>query len=172
MNTESATGSSVRSWRQGLKPWQVRTHLVVIACLVVAIVSLFIDSSILDWYDSLHKPSFTPPIALFAVVWTVLYGCMAASAWMIWKMPRTRHTTRALMLFAIQFMLGTLWTLDFFHYHVIGPALLLIVLFWIALLLTTVRFWQLRRATIYLTAPCLVWVSFASLLNLEIALFN
>lgn len=172
MSTESAAGGSIGSRQQGIKPWQIRAQIVVIAFLAVAIGSFFIDSSIPDWYDSLHKPFFTPPLALFALVWTVLYGCMAVSAWMIWKMPRTRQTTRALMLFAIQFMLSMLWTVDFFHYHVLGPALLLIVLLWTALLLTTIRFWQLRRATIYLMAPCLAWVTFASALNLEIALFN
>ncbi|MBN9614497.1 MAG: hypothetical protein BGO25_14035 [Acidobacteriales bacterium 59-55] len=171
MNTESAAGS-IRSWRREMKPWQVRIQLVVIACLVAAIVSLFIDSSIPDWYESLHKPSFTPPIAFFAVVWLVLYGCMAAAAWLIGQMPRTRAANRALMLFAIQLMLSILWTMDFFHYHVVGPALFLIVLLWIALLLTTIRFWHLRRSTIYLLAPCLAWVTFTALLNLEIALFN
>jgi len=31
---------------------------------------------------------------------------------------------------------------------------------------------SLRRATIYLMAPCVAWVTFASALNLEIALLN
>ena len=145
---------------------------IVIACLLVAIGSIFFDRSIPIWYDSLRKPVFDPPQWISATIWALLYACMAVAAWLIWKMPHTRLRTRALMLFSIQLMLSLLWTMDFFYYHVLGPALFLIVLVWVVLLLTTVRFWQLRRTTIYLTAPCLVWVTFASALNLEIALLN
>lgn len=152
--------------------WRTLAQWLVIGALLVAILGIFFDRSIPVWYDSLRKPAFDPPQWLSATIWALLYACMAAAVWLVWQAPHSRLRTRALKLFSIQFMLCLLWTMDFFYFHIVGPALFVIVLFWVALLLTTVRFWQLRRATIYLMAPCLAWVTFASALNLEIALLN
>lgn len=155
-----------------MKSWQTLALLSVICVLTAAIINLFADSSIPAWYADLRKPGFSPPNWLFASVWTLLYGCMALAAWLIYRMPPCRLRIRALMLFAIQFLLNVLWTMDFFYFHVLGPALFLIVLLWVAILWTTVRFWQLKPATAYLMGPYLAWVTFASTLNLEIAIFN
>jgi tryptophan-rich sensory protein len=152
--------------------WQTVVQWLVIGALLVAILGVFFDRSIPVWYDSLRKPAFDPPQWLSAAIWVLLYACMAAAAWLVWRMPHSRLRTRALKLFSIELMLCLLWAMDFFYFHVVDPALFVIVLFWVALMLTTVRFWQLRRATIYLMAPSLAWVTFASALNLEIALLN
>ena len=48
------------------------------------------------WYASLTKPSWTPPGAIFAPVWSVLYVLMGIAAWIVWPKPqplaRLEHT--------------------------------------------------------------------------------
>ena len=36
------------------------------------------------WYQALTKPAWTPPVAVFGPVWTVLYTGMAVAAWRVW----------------------------------------------------------------------------------------
>jgi TspO/MBR family len=38
-----------------------------------------------EWYRQLAKPIWTPPNAIFAPVWTILYLLMATAAWLVWK---------------------------------------------------------------------------------------
>jgi len=37
------------------------------------------------WYAALAKPAWNPPNAIFAPVWSVLYGLMAVAAWLVWR---------------------------------------------------------------------------------------
>ena len=47
------------------------------------------------WYAALEKPSFNPPAALFAPVWSVLYVAMGVAAWRIWRLPISAERTQA-----------------------------------------------------------------------------
>jgi len=40
-----------------------------------------------EWYRELDKPIFTPPDAVFPIVWTSLYAMMAWSGWRVWSAP-------------------------------------------------------------------------------------
>jgi tryptophan-rich sensory protein len=93
---------------------------------------------------------------------------MALSVWLIWRRPESERRSHALILFAIQLILNFMWMMDFFYYQVVGPSLLIMLLLWVAILVTTLRFWQLQHLTAYLMAPYLAWLAFASMLNFDI----
>ena len=53
----------------------------VIICLIVNLLAgLVAQSSVSDWYHTIHRPSFTPPNSVFPIVWTILYVMMGI-AW-------------------------------------------------------------------------------------------
>lgn len=158
-----------------------RSRLALLSILVLcygvaALGALSTAPSIPTWYATLNKPGFNPPNYLFAPVWTALYGIMAIAAWLIWRTPREGPTASrrldGLMLFALQLALNALWTPIFFSLHNLLAAFIVIVLLWIAILLTTLRFWQLKPLAGALLLPYLAWVAFATALNLALLRLN
>ena len=117
------------------------------------------------FFQALPKPPGTPPPAVFGPVWGTLYLLMGIAAWLVWREGLTRQTALALGLFAAQLVLNFAWSLIFFRQHRLGAALLEIAVLWLAILLTVVAFWRVRRPAGALLVPYLAWVSFAAYLN-------
>lgn len=128
--------------------------------------------SIDGWYGALNKPSWNPPAWLFGPVWTLLYAMMGVAAWLVWLVGGWKVQKRILALFLVQWGLNALWTPIFFGMHRIGLALLEISLLWLALSLTVIAFWRVRRDAGALLVPYLAWVSFAAVLNFTLWRLN
>lgn len=124
------------------------------------------------WYESLAKPSWNPPGAVFGPVWTVLYILMGVSAWLVWKRAGFRAARAPLALFMIQLVLNALWSYLFFGLHHISAAFVDIVILWAAILAVTVLFWRKVRTAGILMLPYLAWVGFASFLNFTLWQMN
>lgn len=142
--------------------------------LVGALGSVFTIPSIPRWYAALAKPAFlTPPSWIFGPVWTALYLLMGVSLYLVWKGGMQRKgAPGAVRMFGIQLMLNLLWSLLFFGFHSPALGLLGIVLLWVAILATILRFYPLSRNAAALLAPYLLWVTFASLLNFYVFILN
>ncbi|OGM08312.1 TspO protein [Candidatus Woesebacteria bacterium RBG_13_36_22] len=135
--------------------------------------SVFTFSSIPTWYASLNKPVFSPPNWIFGPVWTILYALMGISAYLIWeKGIKNKEAISALKLFIIQLILNSLWSILFFGLHSPALAFFEIIILWVFIVLTVIRFYRLVKAAGYLLLPYLFWVTFASFLNLSIILLN
>lgn len=154
------------------KYWLALAVFLILCYGVAAIGSLSTIPAIPTWYAALSKPSFNPPNWIFGPVWSILYGLMAIAGWLVWRTSSSNRRTDALMLFGLQLVLNFLWTPVFFHFHAIRIALVIIMLLWLAILFTTVRFWRLSHLAAWLMVPYLVWVAFASALNFEICRLN
>lgn len=141
-------------------------------CLGVGIIgSFFTVSSIPTWYVTLNKPFFSPPNWVFGPVWTILYIMMGISLCMVW-ISKGKLKQNALHLFFIQLGLNVLWSLIFFGWHNPLLALVDIIALWIAIVLTIKYFYPVSRLAAYLLIPYILWISFASILNLSIILLN
>ena len=67
------------------------------------------------WYESLRKPSWTPPNWLFPVAWTTLYLCMSLAAERVARQAGlTPVVGMALAFYTLQMGLNCLWTPVFF----------------------------------------------------------
>lgn len=122
-----------------------------------------------EWYAGLNKPPFNPPNWIFAPVWLALYICIAIAGW------RTvlREPLGLPMYFWVgQMLLNWLWSPTFFVLEMIWPALIVIVGVW----LTIIGFIFTSRKDDPFSAgsmvPYLLWVSFATVLNLSIGILN
>lgn len=129
-------------------------------------------SSVRTWYPTLVKPTWNPPSWVFGPVWTTLYIFMAVAAWRIWRGSESAERTSALRWFWVQLALNAVWSPLFFGLRSPGLALVEIVLLWIAIAVTGVKFLRLDRVAAALWTPYLAWVSFASVLNATIWWLN
>jgi translocator protein len=121
-----------------------------------------------EWYESLAKPSWTPPDVVFAPVWTALYAAMAVAAWRVWRKGGWQAHHGALALFVTQLVVNFGWSFIFFDAQHIGWALADILALWILIAFTMRRFATVDPPAAWLLTPYLAWVTFAALLNAAI----
>lgn len=137
---------------------------------VTLIPSMFIGmrtaDSISTWYEDLKKPSWNPPNWIFGPVWTVLYICMAVAFWLVWK--QEPGAVWPLRLYVCQLLVNWLWSPAFFLWKRPGLALGIIAVLWCLIVATTLSFAFVSMTAAQLMLPYLLWVSFASYLNMWI----
>ncbi|HDS45219.1 MAG TPA: tryptophan-rich sensory protein [Methanomicrobia archaeon] len=152
----------------------IKLIVSILVCLLAGqIGALATSASIPTWYATLNKPFFTPPNWVFAPVWITLYLLMGIAAFLVWQQgfeqPRVR---RGLVIFGIQLILNTLWSIAFFGLQSPLAGLVVIVLLWLAILLTILSFSPISKPAAILLIPYLLWVSLAALLNAAILILN
>jgi benzodiazapine receptor len=124
------------------------------------------------WYSSLNKPSFNPPNFVFAPVWTVLYLLMGVSLYMVWNNSTGNLRKKVITIFAIQLFFNFCWSILFFYFHLILASVVDIVLLWFCILWMIFIFHRIKPVAGYLQIPYIIWVSFASMLDISIWLLN
>lgn len=145
---------------------------IAICFSAAAIGSIFTTPSIASWYAYLNKPFFNPPNWLFGPVWTVLYAMMGYSLYLILRAKSHSRTSQAVIIFALQLILNTLWSIVFFGLHFPGMAFVVIICLWLAIVQTIRLFFPISKTASYVLLPYLIWVSFASILNAAIVVLN
>ena len=124
------------------------------------------------WYRGLHKPWYQPPRWVFAPVWTALYTLMATSGYRVWRSPPSADRTRALGFWGAQLGLNVAWTWLFFGQQSPRAALLDIGLLRVAIEGYSTAARSVVPDADWMIAPYRGWVSFATLLNADIARHN
>jgi tryptophan-rich sensory protein len=125
------------------------------------------------WYQSLLKPSWAPPSWLFGQVWTVLYAIIAVSFGTVFLKAVTRAIPPVIVLpFALNLVFNLAFTpLQFgLQNNLLAAIDILLVLGTLVWALIAIHF-HLQWIT-YANIPYLLWVSFATVLQLTITVMN
>lgn len=135
------------------------------------LLGLVTQANIYPWYEHLNKSSLTPPGFVFSVVWTLLYALLAVIAWILSNNNKT-YSKKVTVLFALQMLMNWAWTPLFFWLHwFIFSALWLIGISCLNLLLI-IECKKTHIRIAWLLMPYLLWLVFASYLNVIIAFMN
>ena len=125
------------------------------------------------WYHGLKKPSWQPSDWLFGPAWTIILGLWAWSAVVAWNAaPDAAARTDILTLFGVNAVFHALWSPLFFRARRPDWALVEVVFLWGSLVALVVGLWPIAPLASLLIVPYLLWVSFASFLNLTIVRLN
>jgi len=163
-------GSTNSTWRHDLG-FGAMAIIAVAAASVIGQLATY--PNLAPWYAGLVKPSFNPPNWVFAPVWTTLYVLMAFAVWRILRLPEASAARRlALILFFVQLALNAAWSWMFFGVHNLLLGAINIVPQLLVIVATVVAFHRLDRIAAWCLVPLVVWVAFASVLNIAIWQLN
>ena len=145
--------------------WKLAISLLL-PFLTSVIGSLFTASSVSLWYVELSKPSFNPPSWIFGPVWTILYLLIVLSLYFVWIKANKHEKKKVAIVFGINLVANALWSYLFFGIK--NPLLsfidILIIFFSIIGMMFVAG--KIDRKASWLLVPYLLWVGFASVLNL------
>ena len=147
--------------------WVVTALFVAVVVVIGAVIGISAGPD--GWYAALAKPPFNPPNWLFAPVWFALYVLIGIAG------ARTflrDAGSPAMMLWVLQMLLNWAWTPAWFTLHLLWPAFVVIVAILLLIVGFVITSWRRDRLSAWLFVPYALWVGFASMLNLSIALLN
>lgn len=125
------------------------------------------------WYQQLAKPSWSPPAELFGPVWTILYIGIFVSFGAVFLLYMQKKIPARM---TIPFILNLIFNVAFSPiqfglqsnvFAAIDILLVLVTLIWAMVIIFPVRRW-----ITYAQIPYLLWVSFATILQLTITVLN
>lgn len=152
----------------------IKIVICVSLCMATGLFSgISTADAIQNWYSTLNKPFFNPPNWIFAPVWTLLYFLLGLAVALVWhKGWRDKEIKLAIGIFILQFAVNLIWSPTFFNLQAPTIAFIIIIILWILILLTIMRFNKVHRPAALLMIPYWLWVSFATVLNGSIVYLN
>lgn len=141
---------------------------ILIPVLSGAAVGL-ITSGSMD-YESLNRPALSPPGILFPIVWSILYILMGVGYGILKEKGKNDDAVK--IIYYAQLVVNLLWSIAFFVFK-----WRLFAFFWILLLdalviIMAIQFGKRVPLAGYLQIPYIIWVLFASYLNIAIYYLN
>ena len=133
-----------------------------------SIVGLIINKSI-D-YNYLVNPPLSPPSYLFPIVWSILYLLIGTSYYIYRK--NNNDDSLTIRLYYIQLILNYLWSIIFFTLKLRTLAVIWIIILAITIIYLMIRFYKEEITSFYLFIPYILWVLFATYLNIGIVVLN
>ncbi|MCX6730446.1 MAG: tryptophan-rich sensory protein [Candidatus Roizmanbacteria bacterium] len=126
-----------------------------------------------SWYSRLIKPTWSPPAWLFGPVWTVLYILIAISFGNVFRMAFQKQIAFVVVL---PFILNLIFNAAFspiqfgLQNNVLAALDILLVLG--TLIWAMIAIYPYARWITYIQIPYLMWVSFATILQLTVTYLN
>ena len=125
------------------------------------------------WYAQLVKPFFAPPASVFGPVWTVLYVVIAISfGYVLLQYLKRRLPLAVLSPFVVNLLANLAYTPIQFGLKNNALASVDIVLVLGSLIWAMVAIWQRALWVALVNLPYLLWVVFATVLQLSITWLN
>ena len=124
-------------------------------------------------YANLIKPSFAPPAWVFGPVWAVLYFIIFSTYGYVFYQFLNKKLP---FLVILPFILNLIFNFSFTYFQfglrnnflaAIDIVLVLLTIIWMF-----ISIWPFYRVVVYLNIPYLIWVSFATVVQLSITYLN
>ncbi len=125
------------------------------------------------WYAQLQKPSWSPPSWLFGPVWTVLYALIAVSyGYVAYLFLQKRISFWVVLPFGLNLIFNALFTPVQFGLRNNWLAMADILLVLVTLVWALIAVYPHARWVTYVNIPYIVWVCFATVLQISITILN
>ena len=140
---------------------------IFLPLILGSLVGLLINSS-MD-YANLNQPPLRPHGIVFPIAWSILYLLMGIGYYLYRQDYKDNKT---IVLYYLNLFFNLTWTFIFFVFKLRGLSILWIIILIGIVLLLIKEFWQTKRASAYCFIPYLLWLIFATYLNIGIFILN
>ena len=142
-----------------------KINVITLVLITLIVGSLASSNTGTDtWYQGLIKSDLNPPGYVFGIVWPILYLFMGITAW--------RNIDTIKIYFYIQLFLNAIWSWLFFSFQL--PLVALFDIWLLIFINIKILFIVSKQDKIgaILYAPYILWLLFASYLNVFIVVNN
>lgn len=127
----------------------------------------------MEWYNALHKPSWTPAPATIGRIWSLLYPVLFLTAgFVLLQILRRRLSWRVGIPFLVNLVANLVFTPIQFGLRNLPLASIDILIVWASIVWMMVSIWPFHRWVAWAQLPYLIWVSTATVLQLSMTWSN
>ena len=157
-----------------MKPINLKRLILAIAIPeLVGLLSSFLSGNIGGRYQSFNQPPLSPPGIVFPIVWAVLYALMGIASYIIYEQAgRTKEGKDALSFYLAQLFVNFIWPIVFFRAEAYWLAVVVLIILLALVVITMLKFRKINKTAFYLMIPYLLWLIFATYLNIGVAVLN
>ncbi len=154
---------------------KIKPNYIIIPAiaLVTLLVGNYFTWTGIQWYKNLKLPFFTPPNWVFPYVWRLIFFCTTISALSVWnRFERGIMFWATVGLFVCNAFLNGYWSYLFFNQHLIGFAVLDVIILFATVIGLIYLISPQSRVTALLLFPYAVWTFFTIVLNIAMWSLN
>lgn len=115
------------------------------------------------------KASIAPPDIIFPIVWTILYGILGYTYYLL---NNEYNTSLIKKIFILQLIINYIWPIIFFKFGLFFISFLWITLLDIVVLIMLLNLYKINSKVFYLNLPYFIWLLFATILNYMTYIIN
>ncbi|MCL5407016.1 MAG: tryptophan-rich sensory protein [Patescibacteria group bacterium] len=124
-------------------------------------------------YLDYKKPPLSPPAYLFGIVWPILYVLIAISyGFIFYKAFKGEFSWKLTIPFIINLIANLVYTYIQFRLKNYTLATIDILIVLVTIIITMVLTWSRYRWVFYMQIPYLLWVTFATYLQIAVTILN
>ena len=121
-------------------------------------------------YNDLIKPTLSPPGIVFPIAWTIIYLLIGISYTLLKEKGELPKETK--QLYYTQLIFNYLWTFIFFVFKLRLLSVLWIIILDVLVIIMTYQFYKQNKLSGILLIPYILWLIFATYLNISIYFLN
>ncbi len=144
----------------------------IIGVELIGFIGGFFSQGSQQVYQNLIKPPLSPPSVLFGIVWPILYALLAISLYRVFSSVKSEQRKKALIIFAVQLIVNIFWPLIFFSFMNYTAAAFVLIILDLLVILMYIKFKSIDNLSSKLLIPYLIWIIYATYLNLGIVFLN
>lgn len=131
------------------------------------IVGILINGSI-D-YNIVNKPPLSPSGTLFPIVWSILYFLIGLG----YALYKENYSDDDISLvYYLQLGFNLLWSIIFFSLKLRFISIIWIIILDILVIILFIKYLKTNKISAYLLIPYILWILFATYLNIGVYLLN
>ena len=136
---------------------------IILGSIVGFLINGFID------YTELAKPLLAPPKILFPIAWSIIYLLMGVSYY-LYRKDYNDETVKK--IYYAQLIVNLLWSIIFFIFKLRLLSIGWILLLDILVIILIKKYFETKKISAYLMIPYIIWLLFATYLNIGIYILN